>query len=1031
VYLRQSLRHRRLQTVVLVGVSTLIAGCAAFGPLFARAVEQSITSNTLQTQRNQASLQLSADPPPTEVGIDPGQQQTMRPEDVAANLPAGFDGRLEQPQLAMTVKGGDWLRPGQRVGGIMAELTWVDRFCDHIVMVKGSCPARAGEVALSLADRGNYGVDVGGQLLFHSLDHRARAPMRVTGVYRADPADPFWYGVSPIGKSRPGEEIGGAGDVLFTPRATLEDALWGHTSQVQAAPLPGRMRVDDLPALADWVESSRFELDKVGVTLRSQLPDVVSRIDDGRKQAVRIIPLVMIQVAIFGLVVLALAAGAVIDQRRPELAIARLRGRSPTRAGREVFAEMGLLVVIGTLAGGVLAFAVTALVRRTWLAGGAPAELTWTTPAAVVLALVAGLASILVALRPVVRQPVATLLRTVPVRRHGRALTTVDVVLVTIAVAGLVATLTGDGRGPLAIVTPTLLAVAVGLLMAGVLVLAAGPAGADALRRGRIAFGLAALQVARRRIAVRLVPVVAVATALVAFAGQASSIADRNRELRSGLETGADTVLASSSNDIRQVRGVLDTVDKDRNWSTLVATSAPPSAKGLRMVGIETDSFRRIAIGGDAVTDDATFQRLRAPQVAPIAFRGSTVTVTAGPVTATTERNPQSVEEDTPTKAITLAVSYVNSLRVRATTMLGNLPVRSGRPTTLTADVNCHGGCQLLRIHIGRETGDVKQMRGEVTITGLRGDADGAPIPLGRSGWNEFGAGDDADGTISSSTQADGLRLKFVSFGAELMVQHPFVPTVVPVVVTPDVGLSDEASTTAPALDGQPLPVRSAGRATGPVPRNLYGSSVTDLTTLTRWGGPEPQIRTNAEVWLNHEGARHLDQITAAFAKARITLRVSERLADSDGRYARSASALALRLTPVVGIAAWSLALVVLLLLAVSTRRARTYDNAGLQLTGVHARTTARSTRLEQIGLVALAAIVGTVCGVVGGQLALPLIPLFETEQPAIPVDLGISWPAAVLSLMVSGAVLCAGAWLVALALRRRTRFGVIREELA
>jgi hypothetical protein len=32
---------------------------------------------------------------------------------------------------------------------------------------------------------------------------------------------------------------------------------------------------------------------------------------------------------------------------------------------------------------------------------------------------------------------------------------------------------------------------------------------------------------------------------------------------------------------------------------------------------------------------------------------------------------------------------------------------------------------------------------------------------------------------------------------------------------------------------------------------------------------------------------------------------------------------------------------------------------------------------------------------------------------------------------VVSGAVLCAGAWLVALALRRRTRFGVIREELA
>lgn len=1030
MYLRQSLRHRRLQTVVLVGVSTLIAGCAAFGPLFARAVEQSITANTLETLRNQASLQLSAAPPATVVGA-PGPQVALRPEDVAANLPAQYAAMFEKPQLSMTVKGGDWLRPGQDAGAVTGELTWAEGFCDHIVMVKGTCPAKPGEVALSFADRDNYEVDVGGKVMFRSLDHRAREPMRVTGVYRADPADPFWYGVSPVGRSRPGDEMGGASDVLFTPRATLDDTPWGHTSQARAAPLPGRTRIDDLPALTDWVDNNQVALNKADITLRTQLSDVVTRIDDGRRQAVRIIPLVMVQVAIFGLVVLALAAGAVIDQRRPELAIARLRGRSPTRAGREVFIEMGLLVLIGTLVGGVLAYAVTALVRRTWLAGTAPAELTWITVAAVALALVAGLGSILIALRPTVRLPVATLLRTVPVRRHGRALTTFDIVLITIAVAGLVATLTGDGRGPLAIVTPTLLAVATGLLIAGVLVLTAGALGASALRSGRIAFGLAALQVARRRVAGRLVPVVAVATALVAFAGQASAIADRNRELRSGLETGADTVLASSSNDIRQVRSALDAVDKDRNWSTLVATSAPPSSKGLRTVGIETDSFRRVAIGGDAVTDDDTFKRLRSPQVAPIAFRGSKVTVTTGPLTATTQSNPESQEDQTPSRSVTLAITYVNSLRVRAITLLGDVPLNSNRPTTLTADVNCHGGCQLLRFHIGRETGDVKTMHGRLTITGVRGENDASPVPLGKSGWNEVGAGDDSDGTISPSTESDGLRLEFDSLGAELLVQHPYVPTVVPVVVTPDVGLSDESTTTAPGLDGQPLAVQSVGRAIGPVPRNLYGSAVADVTTLTRWGGPEPPVRTNAEIWLNHEGARHLDQITAAFAKAKISLRVSERLSDSDSRYSRSASALALRLTPIVGIAAWSLALVVLLLLAVSTRRARTYDNAGLQLSGVRAGITARSTRLEQIGLVALASIVGTVCGVVGGQLALPLIPLFETDQPAIPVDLGISWPTALLSLVVSGAVLCAGAWLVAFALRRRTRFDVIREELA
>jgi len=59
-----------------------------------------------------------------------------------------------------------------------------------------------------------------------------------------------------------------------------------------------------------------------------------------------------------------------------------------------------------------------------------------------------------------------------------------------------------------------------------------------------------------------------------------------------------------------------------------------------------------------------------------------------------------------------------------------------------------------------------------------------------------------------------------------------------------------------------------------------------------------------------------------------------------------------------------------------------------------------------------------------------PLIPLFETDQPAVPVDLGVSWPAAVLTLAVSAVVLGLGVAVLAGALGRRTRYAVIREEL-
>ena len=1020
MFLRQSLRSRRLQVIVLIGISTLIAGCAAFGPLFARAVEQSILATSLTTQRGLAAFHLSADP-----------GAPLDAEDLAAKGPSGYGTLFEEPQLGYAVDVSWYETPAQTVG-ITGSMRWTEGFCDHLVMVQGRCPTGPNEIVLSVADLANYRdtyrVASGGRLWVKSTGLPARKQLRVTGIYRTDPADPFWYGVAPIGNSQPGEVVGGNSDTVFTSRSTFATAPWGQAAQVWFAPLPGGMQPEDLPVVDAWAAEANARLNPEFVTLNTGFGVVRTTVDDGRRQAARIIPLVMSQVAIFGLVVLTMAAAAAIDQRRPELAIARLRGRSPARAGRDVFAEMGVLVLIGTVLGGVLAFGVNALVRRLWLAGTAPAELPWPTFVFTAAALIAGLAAILLALRPVVRLPVATLLRTVPARRRGRVFSTVQVVLVTAAVVGLAATLTGDGRGALAIITPTLLAVAAGLLVAGVVVAVSGSLGTKALRRGRLAAGLAALQVSRRRIAGRLVPVIAVGTALVAFAGQSAAIATRNREVRSGLETGAHTVLSVSDNDVRRVRSTLDTVDKSRAWSTLVATTSPLSAQSLVMVGIEPDSFRRIAIGGADLADDATYRRIAASKVAPISFRGSQVLLTAGPLQA------QDGFDRRTTRTVSIRITYVNTLRVRTTATLGAVPVDGSRPVTLRAPVDCYGGCQLLQVRVARAVGDAGRLAGTLTLSGLRGNADTAPAQFGTSGWTEIGAGSseaDSLSAVPAGGTTTGLRLRFTSIGAELTTQNAWVPAVVPVIAAADAEVSDSGTSTAPGLDGVPLTIRTAGPATGPVPRNLYRSTVTDLTTLTRWGGPEPTLQTTAEIWLDGTGAKHVDEVIAAFGKAGITVEVLERLSDSDARYGQSASALALRLTPLVGVAAWSLALVVLLLLAVSTRRGRIHDNAGLQLAGVGPRLTTRSLRIEQVGLVGLSAVAGTVCGVVGGQLALPLIPLFVTEQPAVPIDLGVSWPTAASTLVVSTAVLCAGALLVVRGLRRGTRFGVIREELS
>ena len=303
-------------------------------------------------------------------------------------------------------------------------------------------------------------------------------------------------------------------------------------------------RINDLDRLRE--ETARVNGNAVERGLfaenTSGLVSMVDRIQREREQATTIIPLVMVQVALFGVIVLALALAAVVDQRRPEIALARLRGSSARRTARSLSLELGLPVLIGTLAGAVTGFGLLLIVRATWLRNGAPIELPWTVPVALVVAVAVALIVVRLQIRGVVRQPISSLLRRVVPRRH-RALGVVDLCIIVFAVAGLVAALTSDGRGPLPVLTPALLALAVGLAFAHLLLPTAGAISRQAARSGRLGLALGTLQISRRPAVTRIVAAVAVAAALLAFAGQASSVGEHNRETRAGYETGAEGVL--------------------------------------------------------------------------------------------------------------------------------------------------------------------------------------------------------------------------------------------------------------------------------------------------------------------------------------------------------------------------------------------------------------------------------------------------------------------------------------------------------
>ena len=78
---------------------------------------------------------------------------------------------------------------------------------------------------------------------------------------------------------------------------------------------------------------------------------------------------------------------------------------------------------------------------------------------------VAVLVVVLAAARRAVREPVDSLLRAVPARHTGAGAGAAEVAMIAFSLTAVVALVTGNLEGPLATLAPTLLAVAVGLLL--------------------------------------------------------------------------------------------------------------------------------------------------------------------------------------------------------------------------------------------------------------------------------------------------------------------------------------------------------------------------------------------------------------------------------------------------------------------------------------------------------------------------------------------------------------------------------------
>ena len=603
--------YRRLQALSVVLLAALVTACVVFAPLYERAMLQALTRSELDSAGVDATgLQVSATSgnsigsPEVEAG-SPAHLVSLVP----ASLRRSFTAAIQQRQAVVSVK-----PQSRRVQAERGPLVWRQGFCVHVEIMSGRCPTREGEIAISVADSRTLGLPVGSSATVPSefepdsgggaASFRLRWWVPTANVRRLlvrclsdgfsgkqdDPQSPVKH------------------DVWLTPQSTFTSSSTPTLAQPRSLvefPLDvsdtGVDELEDLsPALTRLSRKVLSNTTDGRVMTHSGLSAIADEVDHQGAQARVSVPLLTVQVALLALVALVLVLGAATEQRRPEVAVAMLRGRGRRGARALLLRELLPSALVGVPIGVGVALLLGWMARRVLLPGAVPFEFGL-GPALVTLgAVLTVLVVVVLAVRRVCREPVERLLRRVPVRRSGWSLGALEAVGITAAATIVIAFFAGGLSGPIALAGPILLAVVVGLLLSHATTPVTAYVGRRLLARGWVGLGVSVLDAARNPATRRTIAVVTVASAVLVFSLSAVSVGSRNRELAAEQQAGAPMRLEVLGQDLTGVRAAVAAVDPTGQTLTPVVTTQPPGVGAAATKAVQPSAFAQIALFGDS-----------------------------------------------------------------------------------------------------------------------------------------------------------------------------------------------------------------------------------------------------------------------------------------------------------------------------------------------------------------------------------------------------------------------------------------------
>ena len=976
----RGLRSRLLLSIGSVVLVALAVGSAVLGPVF----QQAVTGSFLVTRL--------ADAPNDQTGLSWSYRAGDR-----AGRTADLEGVLDAAEQRASEAAGD---PGEgfappqtfvrtdrlaALGAAEVRLGWKADQCADLD-VEGRCPAAPDEVLVMTADAELTGLEVGDRFTVEGY-----GDVRVVGSYAVPSGDQLdaWFEASRLQTSpaiaangqpyRPApflttaetiERVAAAGggyEVLVDRRldvpASLDPARLDALVEVAAA----QQGLDEEdPGGALFVDRSINDLAGVAAEVREQQATARSSV------APAVVSLVLVALA---LLLRLLTAAA--DLRRPELALASLRGLPRRRMWALGLSEPGSLLLLALPAGAVLGVLSALGLVRAWLVPGLPLRV----PAAAWLAglgVAVGAAAVAVAATGLVlRTSLSDQLAGVPRPRRAKRLAVLaEVVLVAAAAAILLSKLSAEGTGrPDAtdLALPVLLALVAGLAATRGLAWAAGW-WTRALPHGRgLGSFVAARALSRRREGILVVLPVTAAIAICVFGAGVYDSASSWRASVAATRAPGDVVWTSPQS-LAATTALSRRVDPDGQWLMAAGTLATPSPGPVFSI-VDSARLPRVARWSDQWTPGTSVEEvadaLALPTAVPV-LTGSELTL--------------GVDNDARTsRDLTVRLRLVPAGERAREVFLGPFP-RGER--SRTADVGfCADGCTLDGLTLGGPAALRTEIRGTVTLSGLEVDGEPRPDALDDAGWSvalDASSPDAVDAVVGD----DGTLRVEARSSDEVIVQLSAgdLPDALPVLQGVDASTEQaaDAFTTGSPLTFPVAPVRTAESVPLLGPRGL----LIDVDTLS----------TDREVYDQDTEVYVLSRadtppaVQQALREAGLTRETTleETRADLDS----TAYALALRLYAVVALLVLVMAVASLAVSTAVQLPARRRDAAALRVVGVPRRQGMGAVLRELVVVLGSTAVAGLAAGSLAQYVVLRTVTLGYAETLSTPalvaaIDLG------------------------------------------